>query len=157
MVVGTTERNLVRFSTTDITVRVNVATDLTVKAEGAVSLEEGAPSAYRLTEGALSQQIQIQAVSVGEGTITFTASGAGQSTATEMVSVTVSAPTLMISDVSVTSNINLVARTTTGLTVRVSAEAGVPEDVTLTATVSDGAGRVVSVDLDGESNRNSIS
>ena len=56
-----------RFSTTDITVRVNIATDLTVRAEGAVSLEEGAPSAYSLTEGALSQQIQIQAISVGEG------------------------------------------------------------------------------------------
>ena len=144
MVVGTTERNLVRFSTTDITVSVDVATDLTVKAEGAVSLEEGAPSAYRLTEGALSQQIQIQAVSVGEGTITFTASGARQSTAMEMVTVMVSTPALVISDVSALA-INLVARTTTGLTVRVSAEAGVPEGVTLTATVSGEAGRVVSV------------
>ena len=37
------------------------------------------------------------------------------------------------------------ARTTTGLTVRVSAEAGVPEGVTLTATVSGEAGRVASV------------
>ena len=144
IVEGTTERNLVRFSTTDITVSVDIATDLTVKAEGAVSLEGGAPSAYRLTEGALSQQIQIEAVSVGAGTITFTASGAGQSTATEMVTVTVSTPALVISDVSALA-INLVARTTTGLTVRVSAEAGVPESVTLTATVSGEAGRVVSV------------
>ena len=144
IVEGTTERNLVRFSTTDITVSVDIATDLMVKAEGAVSLEGGAPSAYRLTEGALSQQIQIEAVSVGEGTITFTASGAGQSAATEMVTVTVSTPALVISDVSALA-INLVARTTTGLTVRVSAEAGVPEGVTLTATVSGEAGRVVSV------------
>ena len=55
----------------------------------------------------------------------------------------VSTPALVISDVSALA-INLVARTTTGLTVRVSAEAGVPEGVTLTATVSDGAGRVAS-------------
>ena len=145
IVEGTTERNLVRFATTDITVSVDVATDLTVKAEGAVRLEEGAPSAYRLTEGALSQQIQIEAVSIGEGTITFTASGAVQSTAMEIVRVTVGTPALVISDVSALA-INLVARTTTGLTMRVSAEAGVPEGVTLTATVSDGASRVVSVD-----------
>ena len=143
MVVGTTALNLVRFSTTDITVRVNVATGLTVKAEGAVSLVSGVAE-YDLTEDALSQQIQIEAVSIGEGTITFTASGARQSTATEMVTVTVSTPALVISDVSALA-INLVARTTTGLTVRVSAEAGVPEGVTLTATVSGEAGRVVSV------------
>ena len=62
----------------------------------------------------------------------------------KIVKVTVGTPTLVISDVSELA-INLVARTTTGLTVRVSAEAGVPEGVTLTATVSDGAGRVVSV------------
>ena len=143
MVVGTTALNLVRFSTTDITVRVNVATGLTVRAEGAVSLASGVAE-YDLTEDALSQQIQIEAVSVGEGTITFTASGARQSTAMEMVRVMVSTPTLVISDVSALA-INLVARTTTGLTVRVSAEAGVPEGVTLTATVSGEAGRVVSV------------
>ena len=143
MVVGTTALNLVRFLTTDITVRVNVATGLTVRAEGAVSLASGVAE-YDLTEDALSQQIQIEAVSVGEGTITFTASGARQSTAMEMVRVMVSTPTLVISDVSALA-INLVARTTTGLTVRVSAEAGVPEGVTLTATVSGEAGRVVSV------------
>ena len=133
-----------RFSTTDITVSVDVATDLTVKAEGVVRLEAGASSTYSLTEGALSQQIQIEAVSVGEGTITFTASGARQSTAMKIVRVMVSTPALVISDVSALA-INLVARTTTGLTMRVSAEAGVPEDVTLTATVSGEAGRVVSV------------
>ena len=139
-----TDLNLVRFSTTDITVSVDVATDLTVKAEGAVRLEAGAPSTYSLTEGALSQQIQIEGDSVGEGTVTFTVSGAGQLTAMEIVRVMVSTPALVISDVSALA-INLVARTTTGLTVRVSAEAGVPEGVTLTATVSGEAGRVVSV------------
>ena len=134
IVVGTTKRNLVRFSTADITVNVDVATDLTVKAEGVVRLEAGAPSTYSLTEDALSQQIQIEAVSIGEGTVTFTVGGTGQLTATAVVTVTVSTPTLMISEVR-PSNINLAARETTVVIVSVSAEAGEPSDVRLMTTV----------------------
>ena len=134
IVVGTTKRNLVRFSTADITVNVDVATGLTVKTEGVVRLEAGAPSTYSLTEDALSQQIQIEAVSIGEGTVTFTVGGTGQLTATAVVTVTVSTPTLMISEVR-PSNINLAARETTVVIVSVSAEAGEPSDVRLMTTV----------------------
>ena len=133
MVVGETDLNLVRFTSTDITVSVDVATDLTVKAEGTVRLEAGASSEYSLTGDALSQQIQIEAVSVGEGTVTFTVGGARQLRATAVVSVTVITPTLTIS--ASVDELEIEARTTEGLTVTVNVEAGDTDNVTVTTTV----------------------
>ena len=146
MVVGTIKRNLVRFSTADITVNVDVATGLTVKTEGVVRLEAGAPSTYSLTEDALSQQIQIEAVSIGEGTVTFTVGGTGQVTATAVVTVTVSTPTLMISEVS-PSNINLLTQETTVVTVSVSAIGN--HDSTLKATVTGTGNSVTPTEIIG--------
>ena len=136
MVVGETDLNLVRFTSTDITVSVDVATDLTVKAEGTVSLEAGARSEYSLTGDALSQQIQIEAVSVGEGTVTFTVGGARQLRATAVVTVMVSTPTLMISASGV-DELEIQARQTTDLTVTVNVAAGDTDtnNVTVTTTV----------------------
>ena len=129
---GPTELNLVRFTSTMIGVTVDVAADLTVKAEGAVSLE-GTQSEYSLTGGAEATQIPIEAVSIGDGTVTFTVSGERKETATEVVTVTVSKPTLMIS--ASTSELTIEAdQTTAELTVTVMAVGG--HNSTLTATVT---------------------
>ena len=143
-VTSSPDLDLVRFSTADITVRVDVEATLNVETEGSVILAASSTTSgsFNLNAGE-ETQIQILGYSVGEGTVTFTVGG-GETADTAVVTVMVSTPALVISDVSEFA-INLVARTTTGLTVRVSAEAGVPEGVTLTATVSDEAGRVVSV------------
>ena len=143
-VTSSPDLDLVRFSTADITVRVDVEATLNVETEGSVILAASSTTSgsFNLNAGE-ETQIQILGYSVGEGTVTFTVGG-GETADTAVVTVMVSTPALVISDVSEFA-INLAARTTTGLTMRVSAEAGEPEDVTLTATMSDGAGRVVSV------------
>ena len=147
-VISSTELSLVRFASTEITVRVGVEAILDVETTGAVVLADGVASRYDLTEGALSQQIQIRGDSVGEGTVTFTVSGNRKITATEVVTVTVSTPTLMIS--ASTDVLNIAAnQTTAGLTVTVSAA---DEDdltnITLTAIIDDGdVARVISTTI----------
>ena len=132
-VVGSTELSLVRFASTEITVSVGVAADLTVKAEGAVSLA-GDSALVRTNLGAMgSTQIEISGVSEGKGTVTFTVSGARKATDTVVVSVTVTRPTLVITEVS-PPNINLLTRETTVVIVSVSAVGN--HSSTLTATVT---------------------
>ena len=128
-VISSTELSLVKFTSTEITVRVDIDADLMVKAEGAVRLVRAVPP--NLTGGAEATQIQIEGESVGEGTVTFTVSGARKATDTVVVSVTVTRPTLVISEVS-PSNINLLTRETTVVTV---SAIGNPSS-TLTATVT---------------------
>ena len=81
-----------------------------------------------------STRIEISGAGEGDGTVTFMVSGARKATDTVVVNVDVTRPTLVISEVS-PSSINLLAYAEEALTVRVSAEAGEPNDVTLTATV----------------------
>ena len=126
-----TELSLVRFTRTMIGVRVDIDADLTVKAEGAVILVGAVPTS--LTGSAEAIQIQIEGERVGEGTVTFTVSGARKATATAVVSVTVTRPKLVISEIS-PSNINLLTRETTVVTVSVSAIGN--HDSTLTAMVT---------------------
>ena len=118
--VGSTELSLVRFASTEITVSVDIAADLTVRAEGAVRLA-GDNVLVRTNLGEMgSTQIEISGVSEGKGTVSFTVSGARKATDTVVVSVDVTRPTLVISEVS-PSNINLLTRETTVVTVSVSA------------------------------------
>ena len=130
-----TELSLVRFTSTMIEVSVDVAADLMVKAEGAVRLagDRRLVSSNLGGENPLETEIEISGVSEGEGTVTFTVSGARKATDTVVVSVTVTRPTLVISEVS-PSNINLLTRETTVVTVSVSA-IGDPSS-TLKATVT---------------------
>ena len=139
---SSTELDLVTFETAGITVSVAVAATLNVVTEGSVRLE-GGRMAGTFGLGAGETQIQIEAVSVGEGTVTFTV-GEGGTADTAVVTVMVIKPTLMISASGV-DELEIEARKTTDLTVTVNVEAGNPTDVTLTATVSGEAGRVVSV------------
>ena len=143
-VVGSTKLSLVRFTSTIIRVSVDIDADLTVRAEGAVRLVSNSMlvSSNLSRENPLETEIEIQGESVGKGTVTFTVSGDRKATATVEVSVTVTRPTLVISEVS-PSNINLLTRETTVVTVSVSA-VGDHRSI-LTATVSDEAGSVVSV------------
>ena len=139
LMVGTTELNLVRFASTEITVSVDVATNLTVKAEGAVRLVNGSISVSSVSFdlGAMeSARIQIRGERIGEGTVTFTVSGERKETATEVVTVTVSKPTLMIS--ASTNELTIEAdQTTAGLTVTVSAaDQDDLTGVTLTAMIN---------------------
>ena len=136
MVVGSTELDLVRFASTEITVSVEVATTLNVETAGSVVLADGVVSRYDLTEGALSQQIQIRGDNVGEGTVTFTV-GEGRTADTAVVTVMVSTPSLVITGVP--TPINLVTQETTVVIVSVRAEAGEPDNVVLEATI-DGTG-----------------
>ena len=109
-----------RFASTEITVSVDIAADLTVRAEGAVRLT-GDNALVRTNLGEMgSTQIEISGVSEGKGTVSFTVSGARKATDTVVVSVDVTRPTLVISEVS-PSNINLLTRETTVVTVSVSA------------------------------------
>ena len=142
-VTSSTDLDLVRFSTADIRVRVAVATTLNVETEGSVILADSSTTSasFNLNAGE-ETPIQIRGDSIGEGTVTFTV-GEGGTADTAVVTVTVIKPRLMISASGV-DELEIEARKTTDLTVTVSA-AGNPTDVTLTATVSDGAGRVVSV------------
>ena len=133
-VTGSTNLSLVRFTNTEITVSVEVAADLTVEAEGAVRLADGS-TLVRTSLGDLgSTRIEISGAGEGDGTVTFMVSGDRKATDTVVVNVDVTRPTLVISEVS-PSSINLLAYAEEALTVRVSAEAGEPNDVTLTATV----------------------
>ena len=136
-VTSSTDLDLVRFSTADITVSVAVDAVLNVETTGSVTLEDGSTSgSFNLDAG--ETPIQIRGENVGVGTITFTVGG-GRTADTAVVRVMaddnrISKPTLMIS--ASTTELNIVAgQTTAGLTVTVSA-AGDPTDVTLTATVT---------------------
>ena len=130
---GSTDLSLVRFTSTMIEVSVGVNATLNVGTEGAVILVD-AQSEYSLTGDADATQIQIRGDSVGDGTVTFMVSGDRKATDTVVVSVDVTKPTLVISDVSARA-IDLAAQTTAGLTVRVSAVGG--HNSTLTATVTE--------------------
>ena len=131
---GLTDLSLVRFTSTEIGVNVGVAADLTVEAEGAVRLAGGSTLVSTSLGDLGSTQIEISGAGEGQGTVSFTVSGARKATDTVVVNVDVTRPTLVISEVS-PSSINLVAQANEALTVRVSAEAGEPNDVTLTAMV----------------------
>ena len=145
-VISSTELSLVRFTGTEITVRVEVAADLTVKAEGAVRLagDSALVSSNLVAMG--PTQIEISGVSEGEGTVTFTVSGDRKATDTVVVSVTVTRPTLVISEVR-PSNINLLTRETTVVTVSVSA-VGDPSS-TLKATVTGTGNSVTPTEITG--------
>ena len=140
-----TKLSLVRFTRTMIGVRVDIDADLMVKAEGAVSLLE-ASVPPNLTGSAEATQIQIEGESVGEGTVTFTVSGERKSTAMAVVRVMVSTPRLVITEVS-PSNINLLTRETTVVTVSVSA-IGDPSS-TLKATVTGTGNSVTPTEMTG--------
>ena len=130
-VISSTELNLVRFTSTEIAVRVGVDATLNVETTGTVILV-GAQSEYSLTGGADATQIQIRGESVGKGTVTFTVSGDRQSTEKAVVSVTVTQPKLVIR--ASTSVLNIEAdQTTAELTVTVMAVGG--HRSTLTAMV----------------------
>ena len=141
LMVVPTKLSLVRFTSTEIAVSVGVDATLNVERRGAVILV-GTQSEYSLTGGAEATQIQIRGEGFGEGTVTFTVSGFRKAMDTVEVSVDVTQPTLVISEVS-PSNIKLLTQETTIVTVSVSAIGG--HSSTLTATVSDEAGGVVSV------------
>ena len=128
-----TELSLVRFTSTMIGVSVDIDADLTVKAEGAVRLA-GDSTLVRTNLGEMgSTQIEILGTSEGKGTVSFTVSGARKATDTVEVNVTVTRPRLVISEVS-QSNIKLLTRETTVVTVSVSAIGN--HDSTLKATVT---------------------
>ena len=95
-----------------------------------------------------STRIEIFGNSVGDGEVRVTANGTGDGTGameqTRIVSVTVITPTLTISASTSVLNIEADQPPTAELTVRVIAEAGTPNDVTLTAMI-DGDSRVASV------------
>ena len=134
-VVGSTELSLVRFTSTMIKVNVKVAADMAIKAEGAVRLAKNGISFSSKLGGKdpLETEIEISGVNEGEGTVSFTVSGARKATATAVVSVTVTRPKLVISEIS-PSTINLLTRETTVVTVSVSAIGN--HSSTLTAMVS---------------------
>ena len=136
LIVEPTELNLVRFTNTMIEVSADVDAILNVETEGAVRLTEGRTSDNLALRAEEVTQIQIEAVGEGDGTVSFRVSRDGKKPKTAVVSVTVTRPTLVISEVSALA-IDLAARTAEELAVRVNAEAGVPNDVILTATVID--------------------
>ena len=136
LIVEPTELDLVRFTNTMIEVSADVDAILNVETEGAVRLTEGRTSDNLALRAEEVTQIQIEAVGEGNGTVSFRVSRDGKKPKTAVVSVTVTRPTLVISDVSALA-IDLAARTAEELVVRVNAEAGVPNDVILTATVID--------------------
>ena len=133
-VTSSTDLDLVRFASTEITVRVVVDAVLNVETTDEVSLVGVVPSV--LIGGADATRIQIRGERIGEGTVTFTVSGERKETATEVVTVTVSKPTLMIS--ASTSELTIEAdQTTAGLTVTVSAaDQDDLTGVTLTAMIN---------------------
>ena len=134
LIVEPTELDLVRFTNTMIEVSADVDAILNVETEGAVRLTEGRTSDNLALRAEEVTQIQIEAVGEGNGTVSFRVSRDGKKPKTAVVSVTVKRPALVISEVSALA-IDLAARATEELAVRVNAEAGVPNDVILTATV----------------------
>ena len=132
-VVGSTELSLVRFTSTEITVRVDVDATLNVETTGAVRLADGRTSVRTNLVAMGSTQIQISGISEGKGTVSFMVSGARKATDTVVVSVTVTRPTLVISEAS-PSNINLLTRETTVVTVSVSAIGNPSSTVKATVT-----------------------
>ena len=143
-----TKLSLVRFTSTMIEVSVDIDADLMVKAEGAVRLagDRRLVSSNLGGENPLETEIEISGVSEGEGTVTFTVSGDRKATDTVVVSVTVTRPRLVISEVS-PSNINLLTRETTIVTVSVSA-VGDPSS-TLKATVTGTGNSVTPTEITG--------
>ena len=101
-VVGSTKLSLVRFTSTIIGVSVDIDANLTVRAEGAVRLAGNSMlvSSNLGGENPLETEIEISGVSEDKGTVSFTVSGARKATDTVVVSVTVTRPTLVISEVS---------------------------------------------------------
>ena len=145
-VMGPTELGLVRFSTTDITVSVDVDATLNVETTGAVRLADGRTSASYTLRAGETQIIQIERSSGGEGSVTFALSGVKEAIVTTVVKVTVSTPRLVITEVS-PSTINLLTRETTVVTVSVSA-IGNPNS-TLTAMVTGTGNSVTPTEIIG--------
>ena len=141
--------NLVRFTSTEIEVSVAVDAVLNVGATDSVRLtgERISDILINLSKET-STRIEIFGNSVGDGEVRVTANGTGDGTGameqTRIVSVTVITPTLTISASTSVLNIEADQPPTAELTVRVIAEAGTPNDVTLTAMI-DGDSRVASV------------
>ena len=139
-----TQLSILTFESTAIEVNLDTAARLTIRAEGD-------DNAVRLvvenTRGELvplemqritipdpgRYSIDIRGESVGDGTVIFTAEN-GPLTETATVNVTVTTPALVISEVSARV-INLATRATTIVAVSVSAEAGTPDNVMLTASI----------------------
>ena len=130
--------SIVTFERIAIEVSVDTLASLTIRAEGAVILvdDEGTPtpSTQTINIGQGSQLIEIRGESVGDGTVIFTAQNR-LLTETATVSVTVTTPALVISEVSARV-INLATQATTVVAVSVRAEAGTPE-VMLTASIDE--------------------
>ena len=128
--------SIVTFERIAIEVSVDTLASLTIRAEGAVILvdDEGTPTppTRTINIGQGSQLIEIRGESVGDGTVIFTAQNR-LLTETATVSVTVTTPALVISEVSARV-INLATQATTVVAVSVRAEAGTPE-VMLTASI----------------------
>ena len=147
VVVPTTVLNLVRFTSTEITVRVSVDANVGVSVDGGVvkliDSDDGSrvDSINLSLSGGMSTRIGIFGNSVGNGEVTVTANGdgdgAGAEQETQTVSVMVIKPSLVITGVS-PSTINLLTREETVVTVSVRAEAGEPSDVLLIAMIDEG-------------------
>ena len=147
--VDPTQLSILNFDRIAIEVSVDTAAVLTVRAIGdddAVRLVvedidgndlflEGLP-AETINPG--SQLIDIQGEKVGDGIVIFTAQSGLRTetslTETATVIVTVTTPALVITGVS-PSAINLATQATAAVTVSVSAEAGAPKGVILTANI----------------------
>ena len=131
-----TDLNLVRFTSTEIEVSVDVDAILDVETTGAVRLTGDSMTDSLDLSGITSTRIAIVGVSEGMGTVTVTArgtrAGTGAEQETRTVSVMVSTPILVITGVP--TNINLLTRETTVVTVSVSAIGG--HSPTLTAMVT---------------------
>ena len=132
LIVEPTELDLVRFTNTMIEVSADVDAILNVETEGAVRLTEGRTSDNIALHAEEVTQIQIEAVSEGDGVVRLTVSRDGKKPKTAVVNVTVTRPTLVISEVSALA-IDLAARATEELAVSVSAVGG--HNVAVTATV----------------------
>ena len=126
LIVEPTELDLVRFTNTMIEVSADVDAILNVETEGAVRLTEGRTSDNLALRAEEVTQIQIEAVSEGDGTVSFRVSRDGKKPKTAVVSVTVTRPALVISEVSALA-IDLAARATEELAVSVNAVGGCTE------------------------------
>ena len=158
---ATATLNLVRFTTsTEIEVSVEVDANVGVSVDGGVvkliDSDDGSrvDSINLSLSGGTSTRIGIFGDSVGDGEVEVTARGIGAGTGAlqemRIVSVTVSTPILVITGVS-PSDINLLTREETVVTVSVRAEAGAPSDVMLIAMIDEDS-RVAEVSLMDKTN-----
>ena len=131
--------NLLAYANEELTVRVSAEAgepnDVTLTAR-VLGTEVASVTLAEITNVAADTLATfiVEGLSAGTATLMLTADHSDYNPATVTVEVTVSTPALVISNVSAL-DINLEARTTEELTVTVSAEAGEPDDVMLTAMV----------------------